>query len=305
VIDAAFKLMRHRFGALVGCVLAFAVPVSILSTIITASTDPTAFDVNAVTFEEPSTSVRVGEWISNVVLGLGAVLAIAAGFNVVSAAYLGERASAGESIRAGFRRIPALFVAFVAIGIVIYVLLAATTVLIFPILIAAFLGVKWALTYAAIVGERLGPFSGMQRSWQLTRGHWWRTFGTLLVPAILTFVLAFALIFGAYFAIRGLETVEPVTLAVLATLFDLIVLVLSYPLAAAVMTVLYYDLRVRNEGFDLQLLARRVGGEAPRFEDTPERPVWGPGPGPEPSPTPASSPSGGGFAPPEGPPAAS
>ena len=33
------------------------------------------------------------------------------------------------------------------------------------------------------------------------------------------------------------------------------------PLSAAVLTVLYFDLRVRKEGFDLELLARRLGVE--------------------------------------------
>jgi hypothetical protein len=72
----------------------------------------------------------------------------------------------------------------------------------------------------------------------------------------------------------------------------IIVLAVLYPLTAAIVTVIYYDLRVRNEGFDLQLLARGVGADATRFESAPERP------GPPSFPPP---PSGGGFAAPEDP----
>ena len=65
---------------------------------------------------------------------------------------------------------------------------------------------------------------------------------------------------------------------------------ITYPLWAAVVTVLYYDLRVRNEGFDLQLLAQGVGSDTSRFETSPERPS-----------APPPSASGGGFRPPEEP----
>ena len=77
----------------------------------------------------------------------------------------------------------------------------------------------------------------------------------------------------------------------LTTIITLLTYMLTYPLWAAVMTVIYYDLRVRNEGFDLQLLAQGVGADASRFETSPERPDSPPPPTPE----------GGGFRPPEEP----
>src|SRR5207248_10408164 len=39
--------------------------------------------------------------------------------------------------------------------------------------------------------------------------------------------------------------------------------VLTTPFVAAFVTVLYFDLRVRKEAFDLQLLAQRIGVEPP------------------------------------------
>ena len=78
------------------------------------------------------------------------------------------------------------------------------------------------------------------------------------------------------------------------------VIALIYPLAASILAVLYYDARVRNEGFDLQLLAQSIGGDASRFERSQERPEMAPAP----QPVPAGS-ARGGFAPPEGPASAS
>ena len=98
--------------------------------------------------------------------------------------------------------------------------------------------------------------------------------------------------------------------------------VIIYPYYAAVLTILYFDQRVRKEGFDLQLLAEGLGVErdpnaplpAP-FEAgpmyTPEQraaaPYWPPPPGwtppPPPEPEPEWSSAGGWSAPAPEPPA--
>ena len=85
---------------------------------------------------------------------------------------------------------------------------------------------------------------------------------------------------------------------------------ITYPYLAAVLTILYFDQRVRKEGFDLQLLAEGFGVErdpdaplpAPLIGDelyTPEQraaaPYWPPPPGwmpppAEPQPSPWASP---------------
>jgi len=49
ILDAGFRLFRHRFGTLVLCVLVPIVPLYVLGTLIVGSTDPNAFDVNAPT----------------------------------------------------------------------------------------------------------------------------------------------------------------------------------------------------------------------------------------------------------------
>jgi hypothetical protein len=50
---------------------------------------------------------------------------------------------------------------------------------------------------------------------------------------------------------------------VLSTIINTISSMITLPLYAAVLTIIYYDLRVRKEGFDLSLLARGVGTSAP------------------------------------------
>jgi hypothetical protein len=291
VLDAGFRLLRARFGTLVLCALVPLVPLTILSTVIVASADPSAFDVNATTASD-SGSANIGNLLDRLITGAAAALAIASCFKVISGTYLGERSGAGESLRYGLTRLLPLMVAYIVMSIALPI---AFILLIVPFF---YLGVKWSMTYAAIVAERTGPFSGMGRSWELTRGHWWRVFGTLLVVVLITFVLSFvALVAIGAAAVALDDTIGTTAYATVITLATILVLAVLYPLIAAIVTVVYYDLRVRNEGFDLQLLAHGVGAHATRFEAAPELPA---APGSTPPPSPSPAPGTGGFAPPEG-----
>ncbi len=292
VLDAGFRLLRARFGTLVTCVLVPVVPLTIIATILQASTNEDAFDVNATGTTSSDGSVIAGSIIAGLLQGVAIALAVAACFRVISSAYLGEEAAAGPSLRYGLSRVLALIVAYIVLSICLGI---SFIVLVIPFI---FLSVKWSVTFAAIVSERAGPFQAMGRSWELTRGHWWRTFGTLLVLALISFVLYLLVIAGLGGLIATNEDMSQLTYAVLSTALTVILLAILYPLVASIITVIYYDLRVRNEGFDLQLLAQGVGADASRFQSAPERPGQ-PGSTPPPAPRPAAD-TGGGFAPPEG-----
>jgi hypothetical protein len=282
-LDAAFRLFRHRFGTLVLCVLVPIVPLYFVGTLIVGSTDPTAFDVNAPVNNDGS--AVVGRILDQLLASAAAALAVAACFKAISAAYLGERAGVGASLRYALGRFLPLVVAYIVLVIILGLSFIA---LIIPFF---YMAVRLSMTLPALVCEKTGPFRSIARSWQLTRDNWWRVFGTLVVVVLLMIVLTFALglVLGAI--VLGSDSLGELAFAVLATLVDVVIAAVTFPLWAAVLTVMYYDLRVRNEGFDLQLLAQGVGADASRFESSPERPI---------APPPPSSP-GGGFRAPEEP----
>jgi len=288
VLDAGFRLLRARFGTLVVCVLVPMVPLSILATILEASTNEAAFDINATSTTSSDGSVIAGALISTLLQGAAAALAVAACFRVISSAYLGEEANAGPSLRYRLSRLLPLMVAYIVLSIT----LGISFLLVIP---GIFLSVKWSVTFAAIVSERAGPFAGMGRSWELTRGHWWRTFGTLLVLGLLSLVLYLAIVAGLGSAIATNGDMSQLTYATLTVALTIVLFAILYPLIAAIISVMYYDLRVRNEGFDLQLLAQGVGADTSRWESAPELPG-----APRSTSVPPPSTSGG-FAPPEGP----
>ena len=282
ILDAGFRLFRHRFGTLVGCIFLPIVPLYILGTIIVGSTDPTAFDVNAPV--DNSGTAVLGRLIDQLLSSIAAALAIAACFKAISAAYLGERAGVGDSLRYAAGRFLPLIVCYI---VMVIILVPAFIALIIP---GIWISVKLSMAFPALVCEKAGPLKSIGRSWELTKDNWWRVFGTLVVVVILLFVITLALggVLGA--VLLSSDSISEFAFAVLTTLIGLLIAAITYPLIAAVVTVMYYDLRVRNEGFDLHLLAQGVGADAARFETSPERP--------ESQPPPSST---GGFRPPEEP----
>jgi tetratricopeptide (TPR) repeat protein len=107
--------------------------------------------------------------------------------------------------------------------------------------------------------ERLPAFAGLARSWRLTSGRFWRVLivatatsaiAALLIglpPALARLLLALTGWGGATGALMGG-----------ASLASQVLEALALPFQIAVFTVVYYDTRIRKEGYDLELLARRA-----------------------------------------------
>jgi hypothetical protein len=257
VLDAGFRLVRQRFGTLLLCAVVVTVPLSILDTLVLASTNDRAFDpdTSATSTSPDAGAALAGAAVSRLIGVLIVVLVLAACFRALSAAYMGRQATAGDSLRFAFARLPALigayFLTTIALGV-------GFLLLIVP---GIYLAVALTMILPALLFERIGAVDAFRRSLALVRGHWWRTLAILLVTAVIFVVLSLAL--GA--AVGGLVSVvsgdSEVVVAVLLTLVNILLSIVLYPVVAAVLTVLYYDLRVRHEGFDLELLAEGMGRE--------------------------------------------
>ena len=96
------------------------------------------------------------------------------------------------------------------------------------------------------------PTGALSRSWFLTRGSRWRMFGLLVTLILLLYVPVIAL--GAI-ATLVLPSGQDSATGVLTLALVGVIQMILYPLFYCVLTVAYYDLRVRKEGFDLEVLA--------------------------------------------------
>ncbi len=165
---------------------------------------------------------------------------------MVSGAYLHQPVSAGDALRrAGGVLVRLVMLSFMTIVVV----LAGFLLFIVPgvILLSGLL-----LSAVALVLEQpLSSSAAMSRSWQLTSGFRGKVALTFFVAYLLLLVptVAIGVLVGLMtFAGGHPQLVSMILVAVLA--------VFVYPYLYVVVTVLYYDLRVRKEGFDLELLAR-------------------------------------------------
>jgi hypothetical protein len=265
ILDASFKIVRQSFGTLAGCVVVVALPLNIINTLIASSTRDNAFNLDDTT---ATSTVSTGTQLAGVLLTttVGLVLttlAAAACFHAVSSAYLGEHPTVGESLSfAAGRVLPVILLSllyFVGVTFAVLGLLVASL----------WLSVAWSLSFPALLSEGLGPVEALGRSFRLVKGRWWATFGALLVMYVLVAVISGILgaVLGAtLIASTDNEAVAAVIYTIINTLSSLITL----PLFAAVLTVVYFDLRVRKEGFDLQLLARGVGRDESAYATSPQ-----------------------------------
>lgn len=265
VLDGAVKLVTSRIGELARAILAVAVPVQVLNLLYFLSLDE-AF------FETPTGTGRV-----DLLLSLGGVLGLAAGVaeyavavRIVAWAYLGERPRWSEALRVALRRLPAILLAVILLG------LAVTAGVIALLVPGIFLAIALSTSIPALLVEGLSATRSLRRSFRLVRGRWWATFGALVLAGIIVLVLNLVTtaVVAAVF-LRGTQSLSTWRLATaVSSLVSLAVGVLTTSLLAAVGTVSYFDLRVRKEGLDVELLAREPASEPPL---TPQ-----PGAGPEP-----------------------
>lgn len=111
-----------------------------------------------------------------------------------------------------------------------------------------------------VVLEGQGVISSIRRAWSLVRRRFWPVLGYVFVLYIFSMLIVTGpgLIMNAVLA-GALGVFEDPTSGlvirtILQSLVQLISILLYYPLQMAAFTLIYFDLRVRTEGFDIALL---------------------------------------------------
>jgi hypothetical protein len=207
--------------------------------------------------------------------------------NAISRSYLGQPISILSAYNIGFKRFMALIaaslipfaasLAFVAIaagcafgafyaigvrsnaqpniGLAIAAGIGLFAVIILGGLAGLFFYVRLMLTTQAIVLEGQGPLAGLARSWRLVGQAFWRSLGILLLVYAFMYIVSLVVqlplvaagaLFGMLFNTSGIYQG-------IVSLITYGVLILVLPLQFIIFTLLYYDLRIRKEGYDLEL----------------------------------------------------
>ncbi|HVE46163.1 MAG TPA: glycerophosphoryl diester phosphodiesterase membrane domain-containing protein [Acidimicrobiales bacterium] len=255
ILDLAIKVYRSRFADLVKVVAVAVTPVFVLGALVqlSASSEDEARlpgEAASVDFSDLWTFVA-GVFLVAVLGFVASQLASAASFRIVSGAYLGESPTWRESLGFAASRLRSLLWLSVVLG---FFLVLAFLALIIP---GFYFAVAWTVATPVLLFEGLRGRQALARSRALVRDRWWPTLAVIFLSTVFTAIVQ--AIFGSLFfaAVSDGDNDTAVALANAAT--NITASVVTTPFTAAVIAVVYFDLRVRKEGFDLELLTRRVG----------------------------------------------
>ena len=270
LFDQAVWLYRRNFRAFLGIAALVQLPVNVILVLATAwvldplaaisdpsvvdeSLDPQQAAVTALSDLLSRTSLVVG---ISLVGSLLLILAEGALARAIADRYLGRPVSVRGAYRAIRPHMGWLMLTVVMQSVISYLILLP------PLFV--YIYVAWTFVSQVIVLENANIITGLQRSWRLVQGQWWRTAGMnglvllisviiVLPSTVITLVMTSA---GAPLLLTNFVS-QAVSVG-LALLF--------LPARLAAFTLMYYDLRIRKEGYDLEVaLAERLGagGGAP------------------------------------------
>lgn len=221
ILDLAFQLYRSRWKQMATATGILVLPLLVLEVV------------------APLAVLPLLDWFGQLVF----LAASAAVVVIASEAYLGREVAAADAVRAAGRRFLSVWGAAIIQGILVFL---GLMLLIVPGIIA--LVATFAIQQAVMIeGESAGD--AFSRSRELARGH----FSHILLTGVLAAIIVMFAMMGFGFAIAvGVSSVR------LATLLTNVLMIAINPLAAVVGTVLYYDLRIRKEAFDVAVATERL-----------------------------------------------
>jgi len=186
-----------------------------------------------------------------VLVFFAAMLTYAAGAHAVGQDYLTGRVSVADCYSRVSWRLTSLF----AIGLVMGIVFGLGLVLSFLIIPLVY----WSVAVPAVIVEGHKPAEALKRSFRLVRGNWWRVFAVLVVLSLVMFGLGVVVVVpfavASWLAPGGASGVGDL----IRLLGDITVLAVVPPVYAIAGTLLYYDLRVRKENYDMSELSRELG----------------------------------------------
>ncbi|WP_020401638.1 hypothetical protein [Gracilimonas tropica] len=130
---------------------------------------------------------------------------------------------------------------------------------------AIYIGVKLFLAPATSILEDLNPIDAISRSWNLTQGHWWFTFGVYLVMNIISTFMSYILIIPlsiviSFMGIMGADA-ESSMMSAMGVFYGLVIVIASLfsVLMLIAMCLHYFNLVERKEGTGLRQQIEELG----------------------------------------------
>ena len=173
----------------------------------------------------------------------------------------GQLPPAGPALTAG-SGILALVVVFAGFIAFLFSVGASVGGLILLIIPGVYLACRICVATAAVLLEDIGPSEAIRRSFVLTKGFAGRAFMIYLLYVFLAWgvITVFQVPFVLLVAVYAKQPQFVTIFLVLTQAGSFLGSVLVTPVSTIGFALFYYDLRVRKEAFDLQLMMQAIGG---------------------------------------------
>ncbi len=266
ILDGMFNLYRSHFRLFLGIVVIYLVFGFVLnlisvSVIMGATSVPNVMIITVLT---TMASVLFAYWI-----GWGLVYAS-------TQVYLGRDITSQASLKQAsgnyFRLLGSTFL--------YYLVVVCLSITIIGIPFAIYFAFRWAFFAFPVLYEGTTARNALRRSTELVKGTWWRVCGIMIAISLIAFMIMFILqtsygmIFSAFIGNTGAEgaNLYQTLLRLFApspndvgwgfyiihTLGSLIIAGFIMPIGTIGYALLYFDLRIRKEAFDIERMAADV-----------------------------------------------
>jgi hypothetical protein len=256
ILDRTFSLYRRYFVLFVGIsaipqILVLALRLGQIMNQPALPNFSTAFSMNAIWL---SLVVLVASMIAYLLSQGGTVLA-------VSELYLGRPTTIGESLRRVWSEFGSIFGVVFLNGLVVG---AGLLLLVIP---GIYMACRLLVCVPAAMIEKRSARESLERSFELTRDNAGRSFVILILSFVIS--LAAQMLLSAPFSVLiALSRNDYPTQRILLALNQAgatLAAILTAPILLIATAVYYYDLRVRKEAFDLQIMLNPDSQAAPRI----------------------------------------
>ncbi|WP_420631455.1 hypothetical protein [Candidatus Leptofilum sp.] len=284
LFDRAFRIYRNNFGIFLGIMLLTQIPIYLFNIVLTTVAETAPNLTVGSNFENLFGTAIIASIIALILSIIFFQIGSAALTKAVSDSYLGRKIGYWESFQRMGNSWATLIFASIVAGFIVFGLAIPVIILFFipcigPILgfIGAFIvgaigNVLISLVTPVVVLERKGAIASVRRAWELAKHRFWWAFGYLFLLGLLSGLVIlgptavieflFATILGdtsSFFQI----IVEQTSNSLLSAVF--------MPIRLAAITLMYFDLRIRFEGFDLAVLSAT---DDPLLDDASEFTTW-------------------------------
>jgi len=244
ILNRAVALYRDNFAKFIGVILPgkfFIVIITlVVSTILTADDSTLGALPNNKAFQHAGNFpiIILTYFIESIVIAAGAI--------IISERFLDRDISIANSYRNVLVQLFPLIGAVVASTIVISIglFLCAIPGLIFM--------VWYSLISQVVMIEGEGGLGAMKRSKYLVAGYFLKVFGIIILVWIAE------MLFLNIVSVLASTATRMVTLKIVGSFLSVLAFILIEPFKIAAITMLYYDLRIRKEGFDLEIMAEEL-----------------------------------------------